>query len=519
MNKFKRREFLKTLGGGIPFLSIPFFQFGCSKEAKKPNIIFILADDLGYGDLSCLNHDSKIKTPNLDKLASQGIIFTDAHSGSAVCTPTRYGLLTGHYAWRSRLKSSVLWAWDEPLIEPERLTVGEYLQQRGYSTACIGKWHLGWEWQTTDGSKMNSKVPLGKWEVEHRTEFGNKVNFNLPILNGPTSRGFDYYFGDDVPNFPPYCFIENEHTIGLPTKDKPEKMFGSPGPMLEGWEIENVMPTLTQKSVEFIRADVGTAPFHKEVGNPFFLYFSLTAPHTPIAPSNDFKGKSQAGFYGDYVLQVDWSVGQIMNAIEKTGQAENTLIIFSSDNGSPGRDGSNMSGPVSSVVKFGHNPSYIYRGTKADIWEGGHRIPFIVRWPGKIKSGTLSNEIICLTDFFATSAAILGETIPENVGEDSYNVLPALLDENYKSPIREAVVHHSIQGVFAIRQGEWKLIEGKGSGGWSKDGMDDPAPGQLYNIVEDPGEKINLYQKRPEIVQQLSALLKKYRKEKRSRPY
>jgi len=518
MKNMNRRSFLSIAGIGVAALTTGALPSCQKKHTKNPNIIFILADDLGYGDLSCLNSESKINTPNLDKLASQGIIFTDAHSGSAVCTPTRYGLLTGRYAWRSRLKASVLWAWDEPLIEPDRLTIGDYLKQHGYSTACIGKWHLGWEWQTSDGSRLNSKVPLGTWEVEHRTEFGNIVNFNLPILNGPTTKGFDYYFGDDVPNFPPYCFIENDRTIGLPMESKPDNMFGTSGPMLDGWDLEKVMPTLTQRSVDFIYSETGTAPFYKKSGSPFFLYFSLTAPHTPIAPSENFKGKSQAGLYGDYVQQVDWSVGQIMKALEKTGQIENTLLIFSSDNGSPGRDGTNMSGPVSSVKRFGHNPSYIYRGTKADIWEGGHRIPFIASWPGKIKFGTSSKEIICLTDFFATCATIFGKKLPENVGEDSYNILPALFGERYKSPIREAVVHHSIQGMFAIRQGEWKLIEGKGSGGWSKDGEEDPAPRQLYNIFDDPSEKNNLYQKYPEIAQKLTALLEKYRKESRSRP-
>jgi arylsulfatase A-like enzyme len=514
----ERRNFLRTVGIGVVVLATGTFS-GCQRKlSKQPNIIFILADDLGYGDLSCLNPESKISTPNLDRLAGQGIIFTDAHSGSAVCSPTRYGLLTGRYSWRSRLKSSVLWAWDEPLIETDRLTVGDFLQQHGYTTACVGKWHLGWDWQTTDGSRMNEKIPIGKWDLEHRVDFGKKVDFSLPIQNGPITKGFDTYFGDDVPNFPPYCFIENDRTVGLPTENKPENMFGSPGPMMNGWDLEKVMPTLTQKSVDFISADAGAAPFHKKAGSPFFLYFSLTAPHTPIAPSDHFEGKSQAGLYGDDVQQVDWTVGQIMKALERTGQTENTLLIFSSDNGSPGRDGTNMSGPVSSVKRFGHNPSYIYRGTKADIWEGGHRIPFIASWPGKIKPGISSNETICLTDFFVTCAAILGEKLPENVGEDSFNILPALLSENYKTPIREAVVHHSIQGMFAIRQGEWKLIEGKGSGGWSKDGKEDPASGQLYNIVEDPGEKNNLYQNRPEIVFHLASLLEKFRKENRSRP-
>jgi len=512
-----RRIFLRTAGIGVAAIATGTFS-GCQKKIyKHPNIIFILADDLGYGDLSCLNPDSKISTPNLDKLAKQGITFTDAHSGSAVCSPTRYGLLTGRYAWRSRLKSSVLWPWDEPLIEPDRITIGDYLKQHGYSTACIGKWHLGWDWPTHDGSRINDEIPIGKWNSEIRDPFGNKIDFTQKISNGPITRGFDYYFGDDVPNFAPYCFIENDKTVGLPTQEKPKDMFGTLGPMQEGWDLDAVMPALTQKAVDYINARADDNPFNKKDGS-FFLYVPLTAPHTPIAPAEEFKNKSQAGAYGDFVQQVDWTVGQIIQALEKSDQLEKTLLIFSSDNGSPGRDGTNMSGPVSSVKRFDHNPSFIYRGTKADIWEGGHRIPFIASWPGKIKPGIFSNELICLTDFFATCAALFGEKLSADVGGDSYNILPVILGETHESPIREAVVHHSIQGMFAIRWGEWKLIEGKGSGGWSKEGKDDPALGQLYNIQDDPGEKNNLYQKHPEIVQRLTALLEKYRRGNRSRP-
>jgi len=244
----------------------------------------------------------------------------------------------------------------------------------------------------------------------------------------------------------------------------------------------------------------------------------LTAPHTPIAPAEEFKGKSKAGAYGDFVQEVDWTVGQIMKALEESGQADNTLVIFTSDNGSPARDGTKMSGPVKSVHKFEHYPNYIYRGTKADIWEAGHRIPFIARWPGKIMADTKSQETICLTDFFAACAAILGSKLPENSAPDSFNIFPTLIGKKYSAPIREAVVHHSIQGMFAIRQGEWKLILGKGSGGWSGEGKDDLSPGQLYNILQDPEENNNLYQSYPDIVKRLTALLKKYKREGRSRP-
>ncbi len=521
MIKVKFDFFMKIYPVWVIIL-LPFLSGSCqthpSPEKGMPNIVYILADDMGYGDVSCLSPDSKISTPNLDKLAEQGMVFTDAHSGSSVCSPTRYGILTGRYSWRSKLKNSVLWPWDEPLIEKDRLTIGDFLKQYGYSTACIGKWHLGWDWHTTDGSRLNDYIPVGVWDDKIRTKHGKKVDFSLPVENGPITRGFDYYFGDDVPNFPPYCFIENDRTKGIPGTEKPKNMFGSPGPMLEGWQLDQVMLAITRKAVEYIGAKPGESLFNKKADNPFFLYFPLTAPHTPIAPADSFRGTSLAGAYGDYVQQVDWTVGQVMEALRKSGQAENTLLIFTSDNGSPARDGTNMSGPVNSVLKFGHNPHYIFRGTKADIWEGGHHVPFIARWPGKIAPGTSSDEIICLTDLMATCAAIIGEDLPENAGEDSYNILPAFFREQNNIPIREATVHHSSKGMFAIRQGDWKLIIGKGSGGWSGGGENDPAPGQLYNLRKDPGETNNLYEQRSDMVVKLRSLLEKYKTENRSTP-
>ena len=495
---------------------------GCNKNTEKyPNIVYILADDMGYGDVSFLNPDSKISTPNLDRLAQDGITFTDAHSGSAVCTPTRYGILTGRYCWRTPLKSSVLWPWDGPLIEPDRMTVGDFLKQYGYTTACIGKWHLGWEWSTLDGSGMNEEIAPGIWERTVRGRIAETIDFSAEIKNGPITRGFDYYFGDDVPNFPPYCFIENNHTMGLPSMDKPDTMYGNPGIMLEGWKLEEVMPALTRKVVEYIKAGAGEGLFKKERDRPFFLYFPLTAPHTPIAPTADFKGTSDAGPYGDFVQEVDWTVGQVMKALDEAGLAENTLLIFTSDNGSPGRDGTDMGGPVSSVRAYGHNPSYIFRGTKADIWEGGHHVPFFARWPGKIIPGSKSDEIICHTDLLATCAAILDSPLPDNAGEDSYNILPALQGDHYEKPIREATIHHSVGGSFAIRQGKWKLILCGGSGGWSNPSnaqainMGLPEI-QLYDLSIDPKEENNMHEQYPEIVKELTSLLQKYKNEGRS---
>ncbi len=497
---------------------------GCKDSFEShPNIVYILADDLGYGDVGFLNPESGISTPNLDQLAQEGITFTDAHSGSAVCTPTRYGILTGRYCWRSPLKSAVLWAWDGPLIEPDRLTVGDFLKQQGYTTACIGKWHLGWEWPTHDGSLINDEISIGKWDAAIRDPLAERIDFSSEIKNGPVTRGFDYYFGDDVPNFPPYCFIENNRTIGLPSINLPDSMYGAPGPMLEGWSLIDVMPALTRKAVNYIKAGAGEGLFQKTQGKPFFLYFPLTAPHTPIAPAADFQGKSDAGAYGDFVQEVDWTVGQIMKALEEEGLAENTLVIFTSDNGSPGRDGTDMGGVLNSVRKYGHNPSYIFRGIKSDIFEGGHRVPFIARWPGKITPGSESKEIICHTDLMATLAAIMDVPLPENSAEDSYNILPILLGEEYNEPVREATVHHSIYGSFAIRQGKWKLELCAGSGGWSKPGnsmaKEDGLPEiQLYDLSVDIKEENNLYDQYPEIVARLSKLLQKYKDEGRSVP-
>jgi len=499
-------------------LLVAAFRMEADAQSPLPNIVIILADDLGFGDLSCQNPASKISTPRLDALASGGIRFTDAHAPSSVCSPTRYALLTGTYAWRSRLQRSVLWPWDGPLIDEDTQTLPGMLRAAGYNTACIGKWHLGWDWATRDGSSINDVLPIGTWEQEIRSTWADKIDFTQVLGGGPVTRGFDYYFGDDVPNFPPYCFIENDRLQGTPDRPKPEAMFGAPGPMVEGWDLTAVMPTLTEKAVAYIHANPGQAPFDKKMGQPFFLYLPLTAPHTPIAPTDAFIGKSAAHRYGDFVAEVDWTVGQVVDALKAAGQLENTLLIFTSDNGSPARDGENMAGPPGSVLAYGHRPSAIYRGMKADIWEGGHRVPFIAYWPGHVPAGAISNEIISLTDVMATVARITGASLAMDAARDSYNILPALQGAQTFAPIREATVHHSINGIFAIRQGVWKYIEGKGSGGWSKDIEADAPEGQLYNLAEDPGETKNLYRDNPETVVRLKALLDRYKTEGRSVP-
>lgn len=478
--------------------------------SERPNIVVILADDLGYGDVACYNPQSKIPTPNLDAMAGAGIRFTDAHSPSAVCSPTRYALLTGAYAWRSALKSSVLWAWDGPLIAEGTPTLPGMLKDAGYDTACIGKWHLGWDWATKDGSRPNDAIPMGKWDEAVRGPLGDTIDFSRPIASGPTTRGFGYYFGDDVPNFPPYCFIENNRLLGVPDRPKPESMFGSPGPMVEGWDLTKVLPALAESAVAFIDAEPGAAPYNKQADAPFFLYLSLTSPHNPVAPAPEFIGKSGAHRYGDFVVETDWVVGRVMEALKEAGVYENTLVIFTSDNGSPANDGENMSGKPGSVLAYGHNPSHVYRGMKADIWEGGHRVPFIAQWSGRISAGAISKEIICHVDLMATLSSLTGAKLADNAAPDSYDIFPALSGEVIATPIREATVYHSINGMFAIRQGKWKLIEGQGSGGWTPGG-EDGTPGQLYDLERDPGEVENVYLEHPEIVKRLGDLLDTYR--------
>ncbi len=474
--------------------------FGDQGDHYLPNIIIIYADDLGYGDISCQNPDSKIQTPNIDQLARDGMRFTDAHSTSAVCTPSRYALLTGRYPWRTELKKGVLWEWDGPLIKKERLTLAEILKEKNYTTAAIGKWHLGWDWPTNDG-------------IPAKSTNGENVDYSQPILGGPLDYGFDYYFGDDVPNFPPYCFIENNKVTEIPGIKKPDSLFGKPGMMVKGWKLEEVMPIITEKAIHFINQAC-----HKD--QPFFLYFALTAPHTPIAPVKKFIGISQAGLYGDYVQEVDWTTGQIMKALELTGQVRNTMIIFTSDNGSPCRDGTNWSGEIGSVRKYNHSPNGSLRGYKGDLWEGGHRIPFIVRWPENTAPKQMNNSLICQIDVFATIAGIVEYELPYDSGEDSYDLSPLLFGEKTGHPIRESLIHQSYDGALAVRKGDWKLILTNKSGGFSDlvtpEGYGISTPGQLYNLSRDHREEYNLYPEHLEQVKELTNLMEQYIEQGRS---
>jgi len=497
----------------VAFLGVSLVATLAATRESHPNIIYILCDDLGYGDVRCFNPAGKILTPNIDRLASQGMIFTDAHSSSAVCTPTRYGIMTGRYNWRSRLKSGVLGGMSPPLIEPGRLTVPALLKQHGYHTAAIGKWHLGMDWTLKpDAPPFGDSIEKG--------EDGWRVDFTKPIRNGPNSVGFDYYFGISASlDMVPYTFIENDRVVTMPTEDKSFPMMlgrtngaTRKGPAATDFEAEDVLPELTRKAVNYIEQRASAA----RSGQPFFLYLPLAAPHTPIAPTKEWQGKSGLNPYADFVMQVDEEVGKVFAALDKNGLTQSTLLIFTSDNGcSPQAD-------FPALLAKGHDPSGEFRGTKADIFEGGHRVPFIARWPDKIRAGSTSDQLICLNDLMATCADILGTNLPGNAGEDSISMLPALLGKA-KSPSREALVHHSINGSFAIREKNWKLVLGPDSGGWSA-----PRPGsadarqlpaiQLYDLSKDIGETTNAQEAHPEVVARLTKLLEKYVTDGRSTP-
>jgi arylsulfatase A len=466
-----------------------------ASAADKPNILYILADDLGYGDVQALNPKrGKIKTPHLDRLAAEGMVFNDAHSGSSVCTPTRYGILTGRYAWRSSLVSGVLGGTSPPLIPADRLTVAAMLKGQGYHTACLGKWHLGLEW--------------AKWEdpAERKKHPGWQHDYSKPLTQGPTARGFDTFYGISASlDMPPYAWIDNVRLTALPTA---KKTWIREGPADPAFEAVDVLPGLTRKAIELIAG-------RKKGDRPFFLYLPLASPHTPILPTAEWKGKSGLGDYGDFVMQTDSCVGEIMAALEKSGIAENTLIVFTSDNGcSPAAE-------IGALEKQGHFPHGDLRGTKADIWEGGHRVPFLVRWPAKVKAGSISSSTVCLTDLMATAAELSGATLPDSAAEDSFSFVPDLLGSGKTA--RRSIVHHSINGQFAVREGSWKLAFCPGSGGWSKPGDKEArAAGlpalQLYDLSKDIGEKDNLQASQPDEVKRLTGLLEEIVAKGRSTP-
>ena len=438
--------------------------------AGNPNIVVILADDMGYGDAGCYNADSKIPTPHLDQMAQEGMRFTDAHTPSAVCSPTRYGLLTGRYAWRTEMKKGVLGAWDPPLIETDRLTLAAMLNQHDYHTACIGKWHLGWEWKTAEGAALE----IGEVGHEERVRLAKAVDYTQPLGGGAPGAGFAYYFGDDAVNQPPYLWIENDRCLTQPTEPLLESIRhgSSNGPATPGWDQAEVLPRTTERAVQYIHE-------RGKQDRPFFLYLALSAPHVPVMPNKPYLGTSAYGAYGDFVHQVDDIVGQVTDALAQNGLAENTLVIFTSDNGS------------FAPPRKGHSPNGGLRGKKTQIFEGGHRVPFLVRWPGTIAGGAVNHQLVGVHDLMATVAAIVGHNLPADAAEDSANLLPTLLDA--AKSVRQDLVHHSRRGEFAIRDGNWKLIT---------DSKREPV--FLFNIGNDLAEKDNRYEQHPEVVERLA---------------
>ena len=460
-------------------------------SVDRPNIIVILADDFGVGDIQAHYPENKIPTPHLDRFVREGMSFTDAHSCSAVCSPTRYGLLTGRYSWRTRLQEWVIACYEPPLISPDRLTLPGLLQQNGYHTACVGKWHLGWQWPGPQASRMTevrNGLKTATWD------------FTQPIPGGPINRGFDTYFGVDLPNLPPFTFIEQDRVQTLPTDQyeyDPEEGVVMPrgfvgAPMAPGWKFDRILSVITQRAVEHIHNRAKQA-------EPFFLYFSMTSPHEPVVPSADFAGKSGIAPIADFVMETDWSAGQVIEAVDEAGIAEETIVIFTADNGHSHYTG------WDALVDAGHLPSGPYRGHKGDIWEGGHRVPFIVRWPGQVEMNHSSDQLLCLNDIMATCADLLDVQVPESAAEDSFSFLSALQRDS-AAPRRTNLVSHSNPGEFAYREGPWKLVF-KMSNRSLEQSRGRPTIVELYNLDVDPSEQHNMAERHPERVDQLTARL------------
>lgn len=504
---------LKKLGATVFILCLFVITMNAQSKTSLPNIIYILADDLGYGDVFVNNPESKIKTPNIDKLAAQGMRFTDAHSTSSVCTPTRYSILTGTYPWRSRLPIGVLRGYSRTLILPEQKTIANLLKTKSYHTAVVGKWHLGVDWVLKDAHKDSILPKYNKDNMYGiRDEMNpDQINFEQVPTAGPLSQGFDYsYILPASLDMPPYCYLENDTLTELPTGFTPGNKlesgytgpFWRPGLMSPSFDFVNVLPTFTNKAIAFIQKQQKTA-------NPYFLYFPMPAPHTPWMPTDAYKGKSKVGEYGDYVMMVDDAVGAVLKVLDSLGMTQNTMVLFASDNGPYWRE--NL------VAEFNHKAAGEFRGMKGDAFEGGHRIPFIVRYPGKVKAGSVSDAPTTLANLMATCADLIGNKSSEYTTTDSYSILPILTGKATIVKDQPAIINISSKGFFNIKKDNWKLITNLGSGGFTSPVEIMPKPGepigQLYNLSTDIKEQHNLYQQFPEKVKELTALLEKIKKE------
>jgi arylsulfatase A-like enzyme len=468
---------------------------------------------MGYGDLNCQNPESKIPTPNLDKLASQGMRFSNAHSSSGISSPSRFGLLTGMYHWRRQ--HNIVEAFGKPFLKESDITLPEILKTKSYNTACFGKWHLGWDWEFVNEPKAVSKL-FGKNVKYYQS---NDINWNNPIKGGPLSHGFDYFFGNEAINMPPYTWIENDKVLEIPTEDMLPHTIGfktkegewefRPGPKVKGWNPYEVLPTISKKAVEWINS--------RKEGEPFFLYLALPSPHAPIIPNDEFEGKSKVGAYGDFVNQTDCVAGQVIKALNDKGFDENTIVIFSSDNGTERQ-------AWTRAEKYGHFSMGNDRGLKQDVYEGGHHVPFILKWAGVTKPGSVTNELISQIDLMATFASIIGIEMPENAAPDSYDLTLLLKGKKYKSSLREATIHNTYENNWGIRKGDWLYInsptgstrEMPESFKKLRNYTNFTTPGLLFNMKNDPEQRINLYNKYPKKVNQMKLLLKEYRESKRT---
>ena len=483
----------------IRFLITSFFCFSIFCRAEdRPNIVILYADDMGVADVSYGNPKAKIQTPHLDKLASQGMTFTDGHSSSGICTPSRFALLTGQHHWRRF--HGIVGAFGGTVFEPDDFTIAKMFKQKGYSTGCFGKWHLGWNFDAI-------RKPGAKKGDPHAESY----DWTKRFPDGPLDQGFDYYFGDGTINFPPYCWIEGDRFVTTPTKPvvKSRPLAGSgsfrPGPMAESWNPFDILPTITQKTVEWISKQ------KKE--QPFFAYLAFNSPHYPIVPNKEYHGKSKAGYYGDFVIETDGMVGKVMQALQEHGFSDNTLVIFSADNGAETH-------AFERLEKFDQWSSGKYRGLKRDIYEGGHRVPFIVKWPGRVKKGVRSDEVVSQVDLASTFAKIIDYPLAKTEAIDSYNLLPVLAGKKYSKPLRVATVQNTSAKKFALRQGDWVLINAP-TGAAKKEQQDylnhfglEPYgkenQGLLFNLKNDPRQSNNLYSQYPSKVKKMRALLESY---------